>query len=479
MVGWEKPPLAAIPAPVTNPMPKSRAWLGLLLWLEPLWVVGLGLPLTLPGRFVPVQYTPTLILLLFVFWPLRWLDWQRRGLSRLGMAQPFMRWLLLLLATLPVSYLVADDKRMAWLMLAHLLWGVALALALLHWPLTRRWPGLVIAMLVGLALLLSVIGPPMMSNTLRSPRALALFAPLVPLVRGWGETINANILAGGMVLGVPLVLALALQPWRQGVWARLGDGVRLALGLALTWWLVQVLALTGSRGALLAAGMAMLVVIVLRWPRLWLPALGVVVAGLLWIMLNDPMFYLNALMADGVGREYNGRMEIWVRAWQALWRHPLTGIGIGGFVPEVVEGMPMVRFPLNAQVTHAHNLLLQVGVDLGLVGLLAYAAIVVSSGMGLARVWRHDDARQRTLAGAGLGALTALMVHGLVDAPLWNSKLAFMPWLLYALAALVRGDQPLAHAQLLSEESSDNAALDNAATDAIDGSVTASAAGFS
>ena len=39
-----------------------------------------------------------------------------------------------------------------------------------------------------------------------------------------------------------------------------------------------------------------------------------------------------------------------------------------------------------------------------------------------------------TLALGATAALAAMFVHGLVDAALWGNKMAFLPWLLFALA---------------------------------------------
>jgi putative inorganic carbon (hco3(-)) transporter len=412
------------------------AWLRHLFWLELPWIMLLGLPLSLPGHFLPVRHTPTLIFLLFLFWPVRALYRWRQGHP---LTHPLTLPILALLALLPVSISLAPDLRMAWLMSAHLTLGIALAVALIHWPPSQRWPLLALLLILAIALALSLFGPPLLTQkSLLSPGAASFFRPFARNVAAFGETINANILAGGLVLAPPILLALALAPWHGSWLARTGALLRMLALCWLAWWLFQVILLTESRGALLATGCAAVVVLLLRWPRLLAPALLVALLLAVWVAWHGPYPILEMVMADGMARDYNTRMEIWVRSILTIGRHPFTGAGMGAFDPYVLEQIPTVRVPLRGGgIPHAHNLLLQVGVDLGLPGLLAYGAIIVGASSLLAQAWRQGVPAQRTLATAGLAALTALLVHGLLDAPLWNSKLAFLPWPLFALAVLL------------------------------------------
>jgi putative inorganic carbon (HCO3(-)) transporter len=84
-------------------------------------------------------------------------------------------------------------------------------------------------------------------------------------------------------------------------------------------------------------------------------------------------------------------------------------------------------------VEHAHNLFLQVAVDLGLPGLIAFLALL---GLALWCAWdaarRYRQAGERGLAvlsWAGFAGLVAMGVHGTVDATTWIvSRGAFVPW---------------------------------------------------
>ncbi len=179
--------------------------------------------------------------------------------------------------------------------------------------------------------------------------------------------------------------------------------------------------------------------LILRWPKLiWTLPLVFLAAGYAVFRLGIDGV-LDALSNDTSLVGLSGRIEIWDRALLALRDFPWTGVGHGQFLPIVPELYPFFTLPVN--IPHAHNLFLQIGVDMGLVGMIAYGATVVIALVLAVRSLRHanrrrDEVRNRgrrwqryTLnwaLGAGvIAALVGLLLHGLVDAVLWNTKLAF------------------------------------------------------
>ena len=416
-----------------------------LAWLEPVWLTLLAPAILLPGRFWDVHLQPYFVVALFLFWPVR-----RLAYGRWTVPSPLTWPTLVLLAWTPVTIAVAIDRTRAWEAAGYLLLGIALCVALVNWPPVRRRPWLLVWPIVMTGLLLTVLGPQIMrvgegSRFLRLPALEPLLGQLADQV---GETINANVLAGALVLTIPFTLALAVEPR----WSRRGWWPLLAALLALSGLLPLVL--TQSRGAMLATGVALLVLLLLRWPATaWtLPLLaaaaayGVYTIG--WRAILDALSSNTSLVG------LSGRVEIWDRAWHALHDFAWTGVGHGLFAPVVPWLYPY--FTLAGDIPHAHNLLLQVGMDMGVVGILAYLGVLVAvffmAGHTLrraaARRARYTDdepGRRRhhltwALSAGLLAAFTGMTLHGLVDAVTWGTKLAFLPWLCYALAvALYRG----------------------------------------
>ena len=100
-----------------------------------------------------------------------------------------------------------------------------------------------------------------------------------------------------------------------------------------------------------------------------------------------------------------------------------------------------VLYPLflnpEGTVPHAHNLFLQVAVDLGLPGLVAYLALLgltFSSAFSAYRAFqrRGHDALSMLCAGC-IAGLIGMCVHGLDDVANWGIKLAFVPWVVMGL----------------------------------------------
>ena len=128
-------------------------------------------------------------------------------------------------------------------------------------------------------------------------------------------------------------------------------------------------------------------------------------------------------------------MEIWSRALYMVQDFPFTGIGMGSF-----EHVADLLYPLfiapGGGITHAHNLFLQVAVDLGLPGLIAWLSILILVVAVSWRAYRRTDDVWLTGLGAGLlCSQGALLVHGIANVSVWGEiRSAPIVWALWGLA---------------------------------------------
>lgn len=412
-----------------------RSWLRRVIWCEPLWVFAIGLLLLLPPRFLPPSLEsliatgrPVLVLLLLLGWPAR-----RAAYGRFTRRTPLDWPLVLLIAWLPVNVLASADRALSWEAAGYLMFGIALYFSLLNWPPAQRQPQIVAWLLlllgVGLAFATPLLSELAIGKLFRIQPLEQLLQQVASQVPG---NVNANRVAGTLVLIAPLAIALFIRwDWSPQRWHP------VLCGLAALLMLV-VLVMTQSRNAYLAIAAAAAVVLLLRWPRLSIVLAIVLLLGAIVVWRIGMQTTLDALLSGGALSGLDVRLELWSRAWYALNDFTFTGIGIGTFEKVIPVMYPLFSIGPDVQITHAHNLFLQVGLDLGVPGLIAYLALLLNLLAMLAKaLQRRASALDWTLAAGALGGVVAMLIHGLFDAPVWGVKPAFIPWLLIALSMLV------------------------------------------
>ena len=130
------------------------------------------------------------------------------------------------------------------------------------------------------------------------------------------------------------------------------------------------------------------------------------------------------------GNTIAGRVEMWQAALQLLRRRPVFGAGLTGY-PDLIRPFWRHYDPLWA--LHPHDIVLNFWAETGILGLLAFAAIMAVAASLAWRGWRYADAGWRPLHLGVLLALLAIVVHGLVDVPYFKNDLSLEFWTLLAL----------------------------------------------
>lgn len=182
---------------------------------------------------------------------------------------------------------------------------------------------------------------------------------------------------------------------------------------------------TFSRGALIAVLFAV-VILGLRAPRRVQLALGgavVSVGALTAIVAGDRMRNLFE------GGSVSLRLDIWSSALEMIRDRPVLGYGLDQFLyayaPRYIQPTAWdERF-----TSHAHNLIADSWIRLGIVGAFLALFAILAVGRKLITVERaasHPD----ILGRAALLALAALLVHGMIDNAIFGHDLAMSAWLL-------------------------------------------------
>jgi putative inorganic carbon (HCO3(-)) transporter len=116
-----------------------------------------------------------------------------------------------------------------------------------------------------------------------------------------------------------------------------------------------------------------------------------------------------------------------------------TGIGLGTFEETVLSLYPLFVANPGAPQPHAHNLFLQMGVDFGIGGFVAFLGLVtVALVGGWQNIRRAEDATTQWLAIGLLAGILVFLLHSLLDAVFVSTKVSVVIWsMLGFLMALV------------------------------------------
>ena len=194
-------------------------------------------------------------------------------------------------------------------------------------------------------------------------------------------------------------------------WRWLGAAWLPITGLALL--------LTLSKGAYLAL-FVLGVVVILRLRRWMIPLLiGLVVVA--FALSRIP------LIAQRIATSENslvGRFQIYGAAIRVLKENPILGLGLGGFD---------YTFRKHASQPYPHDIWLTFWVEIGLLGLIAFAVIFFGL---LWRGWRalpQTEGFHRVALWGVMGSLVLWGIHGLVDSPYWKNDMSVEFWVLAAI----------------------------------------------
>lgn len=223
--------------------------------------------------------------------------------------------------------------------------------------------------------------------------------------------------AGGMIAGLlPLQIAALFNgaPTRR----------RLALGGALLGIAGLGLLASATRGAWLALALALSG---WGWRRLlggrarWAVALAAEITLLAAVALVTP---LGSRFVEGLG----GRPALWRNSFDLGRDYLFSGLGLAGFEMAYSTYALLVHVGF---LTHAHNLVLDIWLEQGILGAIAW--------IGLLGAAVRLASRQNAWREPALTALATIVLHGLVDDAFYGydgrgALLLFVP-----LAVLVRG----------------------------------------
>lgn len=372
---------------------------------------------------------------------------------RLGLTGKLARWspvhlpLALLVVMTFVSLYPAIDRSISWPKFYGILLQIGAFYAALNWASTRTRLLTVTSSLLLALFVLSVVG--VLATDVQyfkffSADWLYVGAPRVelPIISSTGQrstSINANELGGTLGFLLPLPVAL--------VWKTKSSAARLAAA-GVTAIAFGVLLFTQSRAGLAGVAVSFLAlwVILSGRPvlrnRLFIAAAVAAIMAATLIVLGQgresvPSTAFGTGPAVSAAPSLPGRLAIWERALTLIQDSPLAGIGLNNF-PVVAERLyPRLNVGTYLPLPHAHNVFLQVALDLGVPGLAAFLVFLIVWVWSATQALRRLRGPEHTILAGCLAGLISFSVFGLVDAISLGAKPLVVLWALLGLGMAI------------------------------------------
>ena len=196
-----------------------------------------------------------------------------------------------------------------------------------------------------------------------------------------------------------------------------------------------ITALSFSRGGYLALA-AVVGIAVLLHPRRWL-LVGAAVLALAATALVSPIRHRVLIETQNVyGNTIQSRIDLWTAAVKLIEHRPIFGAGLSGF--QTMAAPYYTHLHTQANFIDPHNILLNFWVETGLLGVIAFAWIMVVGFRVSWAGWRDRLSEWRPIQLGVLLALAAVLVHGLVDVPYFKNDLSLEFWTLIGLTCAGR-----------------------------------------
>ncbi|MDO9085199.1 MAG: O-antigen ligase family protein [Anaerolineaceae bacterium] len=428
------------------------------------------------GWIILLAFTPLFLTikpeqswLLFVL-PLTWM------ISFLAKKQPIPKTpinlaLLVIAIQVLVSLYATYDIAVSLQKVTGVIWGISVFFALVR--LSKKRKGVIITTLVFLAsgagiAVLGLLGIEWPTNKIILFNTLYENIPtLSALLPGLSDGFHPNEVGGALTWILPFWIVMLFWPifsfkkikrFIAPIWIimlLILNGLLLSLGSL-------VLLFSQSRSAYIGMAFGLIVMLFVVLPKklrfvfilLFLIGFGF----LLFFILNGQfMVFSNQLFPEsGMAsmafsmNTMSGRIEIWSRAIYAIQDFAFTGMGMNTFRTIVNVLYPLQTISADVPIKdigHAHNLFLQVALDLGIPGLIGFIAfylisfwMLISSIQRLRKPSERDHHQKNitkemfTIISIGLlGGQVAHLMYGMTDAIAFGAKPGILFWVMQSI----------------------------------------------
>jgi len=219
---------------------------------------------------------------------------------------------------------------------------------------------------------------------------------------------NPNVYGFALMMLLPIVGGFVLDGIERKSWLRFSGGIfSFVLGCV-------ALVMTYSRGSWVAFAVAMFVFLLICKPK-WLPFL-VLLGSLALIPANIRERFLT--MFNFADTSIEARGILLEPGMEVIRNYPLFGAGLGfDTLKDFVNAYywnppPSARFEF---FTHTHNLFIQIGAEMGFVGLLAFLGMTFHNLVKGICAIKHQSRTMKIYTSSLIAGIIALLVGGFFD----------------------------------------------------------------
>jgi len=234
----------------------------------------------------------------------------------------------------------------------------------------------------------------------------------------------------GLFLAPIVAMAIVrLSSCRRGVLQYTPTDVAIWIATALFGTIAIILSETEA--ALVAIPVALIITFLLSPKRVWhaklMPKWRVgfeVLAVLIILVALIPTVREKIFLQD-----YSGQVRIsqWVETAHLLQDHFVFGAGLNGYPTVLAEYHDPTLYEI---FQYPHNIFLNIWVELGLLGLIAFFWFAFLILKTVLKSYSANKLQSETLA--LLAVFLVILIHGLVDVPYFKNDLAVMSWIFLA-----------------------------------------------
>jgi O-antigen ligase len=253
---------------------------------------------------------------------------------------------------------------------------------------------------------------------------------------------DPNVIGGILAMLLPLQVAVHLK-------CR-GDATR-RLSLSLTLVTVVALLLSELRGAWLALAVAGGALFLWRWLERLRSRGAISLHGQLvtfsLVLAMAASGTLTVLLLTPIGRLVLGarsdRVAVWGNSLALLGDYFFTGLGLGSYEMSYSSYVYLVHVN---HTSHAHNLYVNLWLQQGLLGLLAFCGLVLAAISPVVRaIWNRLPLLD--WQAAAIVSLMVILLHGVIDDPYYGYAGKGIPFLFIPFGLLLRGTNQIARSR--------------------------------